>query len=406
MIHDVDETLRKLLVEELARIPGDPVRHPDQIGFDPPSVAEAIQDRAARVNLYLHDVRENRDLRDEGFVSVPGPPDRSAVGRRQTGVRLDLSYLITAYAGDDAAVEHRLLSDILIVLLRTLSAPTKYLSGELEGLGSNAVLLTVAQPDHIANSDPASLWQALGGTLRPAVSLVVTTPFDPFATVWARAVKEAILGVGQGLPPDGPRRPLGMTGVWVSAAGVALNQETERPLEGVRVTVSGRRESVHTDSHGFFHLLNLPAGPYTLQFEKKGYQAQSLAVYAPQLGRPDQLEPTVAALRALSPEERAAQAAGQAAARATSAVIERDRTYRVSLTGTLTFADGRPAANIPVRVGRHTTTTDLSGVYYFLDLPPGDHTVYADVPGQGPLKAVPGEATPILSGPPAGRSRS
>jgi hypothetical protein len=60
--------------------------------------------------------------------------------------------------------------------------------------------------------------------------------------------------------------------------------------------------------------------------------------------------------------------------------------HRVSLAGRLRFSNGRPAAYLFVRAGRQRTQTDADGLYYFLDLPPGDHPVIAEVPGRGELE--------------------
>jgi hypothetical protein len=53
------------------------------------------------------------------------------------------------------------------------------------------------------------------------------------------------------------------------------------------------------------------------------------------------------------------------------------------LSGTLRLPDGRPAAFLPVRVGAQQTMTDGEGVYFFINLPPGEHTVVANLPGEG-----------------------
>jgi hypothetical protein len=261
MIHDVDETLRRLLATELARMPRCPIHHPDQITFDAPSVAEAVQDGEAHVNLYLHDVRENVEMRDESFRVTSNFSEGRAY-RQRAAVRLDLGYLITVYAGDDPATEHRLLADVLGVLLRHMAAPEEYLAGLLEGQGRQSLLLAVAQPDHVANADPPALWQALGGRLRPALSLVATAPFNPFETVYTKMVREAVVGLAPGAETEAPRSPREM-GRRISAAGIVLEQETGQPLAGAEVRVVGRDEQTTTDAQGLFYLVNLPAGEHT-----------------------------------------------------------------------------------------------------------------------------------------------
>jgi hypothetical protein len=383
MIHDVDETLQRLLAAELANTPGCPVHDRDQITFDAPLVAEAVQDGEAHVNLYLHDVRENVEMRDESF-RVMSRPEEGEAGRRRAAVRLDLGYLVTVYAGDDPAAEHRLLADVLGVLLRYQAAPKKHLTGLLADQGSNALLLAVAQPEHVANADPPALWQALGGRLRPALSLVATAPFDPFETKWTKTVREAVVGLSPGASARRPDRPLQFSGVQVSVAGVVVEHASEQPLAGVAVTVEGREETATTDDRGFFYLANLPGGSHTLRFQRRGYRAEPSSVDTPPSGRPDQLTPLVIGMRAMDDIERAIEEAElAAAARNTPGMGEAGRTSQVSITGRLRWAGGRPAVYIPVRAGRQCTSTDAEGFYCFFDLSPDDRTVTVDLPGYG-----------------------
>ncbi len=395
MLQDVDETLRRLLTAELETTPGCPIYDADQITFDPPAVAEAALDREAHVNLYLHDVRENLALRDESFrvMTRPDAPDASRAqigekGRRRSPVRLDLSYLVTVYAGEEPAVEHRLLSDVLGVLLRRLAVPNEFLEGALEGLGSNAITLSVAQTDNETYKDPPGLWQALGGRLRPALGLLVTAPFDPFETKWTRLVREAALGFGPTAMSDqAGERPGLERSTHVSVAGIVMDQATERPLAGARVTVPGQDEAdAATDEGGFFFLLNRKPGALTLRVAAKGYQAREVSAVAIAPGRPDQLQSVVVALRPQSDAEFAAEQA-----RLSESERGGGGAQHVSLSGRLRFPDGRPGAYLPVRVGSRRTSTNADGVYVFADLPLRDGTnpsVFADVPGVGEVALI------------------
>ena len=402
MIHDVDETIRRLLAGELSKGPDTLVSAPSQITFTGPGSSDAPSSGGATVNLYLHDVRENLALRDDSYAIVRRNADFSA-GRKRAPIRLDLSYLITTHVNGDFAAEHRLLSDVLGVLLRNPAIPEQYQTGSLSAAGPNALPISVAQPDHVANADPATLWQALGGRLRPTLSLVVTATFDPFDTKWTRVVREAIVGLGQGVPPHGPQRPLDVTGVRVSAAGVVTDRQGRNAVEGVTVSAEGHQVRGITDDRGFFCLLNLPAGPHTLEFRKKGFQPQTVRVVAPPAGRSDSLEPVIVALEPLSDTDRAAEFVRNAGDSADAlAVSEHGRVSRVSLSGTLRFADGRPAAYITVRTGDRMAITDADGVYCFYDLPVGEHQVLADVPGIGETAVTVGGApgSPAIPAPP------
>lgn len=385
MIQDVDETLKRLLATELAKLPDTLVSDPQQITFDSPATAEASHPDRCRLNLYLHDVRENLQLRDQSWALVR-KTNEGIAGRKRPPVRLDLSYLLTAHMPQDPAAEHRVLADALGILLRFPYAPENCLAGSLEGKGPEAVLINVVQPDDVAHGDAHNLWRVLGGSLRPSVSIVVTTEFDPFETRWTRVVREAVLGLGQGVPPHGPRRPLEMGGVRVSAAGVVTTADGQKPVPGATVSVEGRDERATSDSRGFWFILDLPPGPRVLRVKKRGYHEQEVQTVCPPPGRPDQLEPLVVRLEEMSDGQRSVEerVLTEAALNAPD-LVELDRVYTVSLSGRLRYPDGRPAAYIPLRIGRHHTTSDSEGVYTFHDLPPGDHILIADVPGRGEI---------------------
>jgi hypothetical protein len=378
MIRDVDETLQNLLSAELGKIPGCVVTEKDQITFASPVEAEEVKGSAPRVNLYLHDVRENRALREAGFRLTRKPGDNT-VGVRQAPVNLNLSYLVTAYTGSDASGEHRLLSDVLAVFLRSQDVPAPYLSPVFSDQG---LALAVAQPDGPGASDPPALWRALGGRMRTALNLVVTAEYNPYETRWTKVVRELVVGMGVGTPPHGPLRPFDLSSIRVSAAGIVLDQAAEVPLPGVIVTADGWNEEAMTDARGFFSLLNLPTGPRTLRFRRAGRHGAEIETVVPPAGRPELLEPCVVTLRALGDADLAVETAARVANRLSGpGWAEAGRVYHASLSGVLRREDGRPAAYITVRAGGKQTVTDSEGVYCFFDLPPGAHTVNADLTG-------------------------
>lgn len=397
VIQDVDETLKRLLVAELSKLPDPIITDASQITFHPPATAEASEHTECRINLYLHDVRENVQMRDQSWALVRRG-DEGSKGRKRPPVRLDLSYLVTAHSAKDPAAEHRALANTLGVLLRFPYAPEECLANSLEGRGPEAVLITVVQPDDVAHTDAHNLWRVLGGNLRPSLSVVVTSEFDPFETKWTKVVREAVLGIGPGVPPDGPHRPLELGGVRVSAAGVITSADGQKPIAGASVSVAGREERATSDERGFWFILDLPAGRRRLTFKKRGYREQEVETVCPPPGRADQLEPMVVMLESMTDPERSVEETSIAeAALNAPALVELDRTYTVSLAGRLRHTDGRPAAYVPLRVGRHYTTTDADGVYTFHDLPTGEHVLVADLPGVGEVTVEAKDGTGLLS---------
>jgi hypothetical protein len=189
MLDDLDRTLKHLLE---ASLPPD-LRKQITITFAapdgkfPPS-AVALP----AIDLFLYDIRENRDLR-----SVEPIIERLANGRvteRRAPVRVDCSYLITAWTTDgpdSTAGEHGLLGHVLRVLVRAPVIPAEALQGALRGDGETLPLLTL-QAGRLQSI--AELWQAAGGRPKAALHLTVTVPVwtsdaEPVHTVTERHLR-------------------------------------------------------------------------------------------------------------------------------------------------------------------------------------------------------------------------
>lgn len=386
MIQDVDKTLQTMLLEELKALPGNVIKEASQISFALPSVAEAQKGKKAVVNLYLHDVRENLAMRDTSLHLVKR--EGVSEGVKQLGpTRLDLSYVVTAHAEGDPELEHRVLSDVISVFLRNRRVPEKYLEESLKPYGPNAVLLSIAQPDHPAHANPSALWTALGGQCKPMLGLVATATFNPNETVVVKLVREALFGIGVGTGEEGPERPIDVRTIRVSAAGIVMDPKTGEPMSGVTVSVAGREEKALTDERGFFYFKNLPSGKHKLVFWKKGFKTTEVETTAPPPGRPDLLEPIGVSLDGLSDRERAEEDRALAESRLNApGLVETDRRITVTISGRLKYDDGRPASYIAVKCGDKTTMTDREGMYRFTDVPPGRAKVVAEVPGRGDVE--------------------
>ena len=169
MIHDVDRTLRELLERELPQALAQQVA----ISFDPPDdqfPPQAVTLPA--IDLFLYDVRENHDLRSaEWIVDRSGP----VVTKQRPPTRVDCSYLITAWASESIANpsqdEHRILSEVLRVLLRHATLPRQVLQGDLRNQEPPLPASTL-QPGRLQSL--GEFWQALGGKPKAALNYTVT----------------------------------------------------------------------------------------------------------------------------------------------------------------------------------------------------------------------------------------
>jgi len=177
MLDDLDQTLRALLKKELppeliSPQSGTPVTFsfiaPDA-QFPPSAVTLPV------VDLFLYDVRENRELR-----SNERPVQRQDNGPatyQRWPVRVDCSYLITAWPGDatSAQDEHRLLGEVMQALLRYTLLPADVLQGSLQEQEPPPRAMSL-QPGHLQSV--GEFWQALGGKPRAALHYTVTISVD------------------------------------------------------------------------------------------------------------------------------------------------------------------------------------------------------------------------------------
>jgi hypothetical protein len=171
MIHDLDQTLDALLKSELLTFGSSRV----EVSFAAPDDQFSV--RLPAVDLFLYDLRENLELRgnDDAYEELePGK-----VRRRQPPVRVDASYLITAWPGGDRQAssqdEHRLLGAVMRVLLRHRKLPREMLKGSL---ASQELPLPVSTLHPGRLQSLGEFWQALGGKPKAALNYTVTFAVD------------------------------------------------------------------------------------------------------------------------------------------------------------------------------------------------------------------------------------
>ena len=140
------------------------------------------------MDLFLYDVRENRELRTNEWV-VDRLPDGTTTKRRPP-VRVECSYLVTAWpeSSDTASEdEHRLLGEVMMVLLRHPTIPPQLLQGSLKGQEPPLPAITL-QPGRLQSL--GEFWQALGGKPKAAINYTVTVSVDAYKPVEVKLTKE------------------------------------------------------------------------------------------------------------------------------------------------------------------------------------------------------------------------
>jgi hypothetical protein len=183
MIDDLDRTVEELLTRELAPALVEQVdisfAAPDS-DFPPSSVT------LPAVDLFLYDVRENTELRsaawivERQFERKPNGEIAERAIKQRSPVRVDCSYLITAWSSESSTTraldEHRLLSEVMKVLLRHPTLPEVLLQGALKGQ-EPPLPATTLQPGRLQSV--GEFWQALGGKPKAALNYTVTIGVVP-----------------------------------------------------------------------------------------------------------------------------------------------------------------------------------------------------------------------------------
>ena len=181
MIQDVDDTVKELLVQ---KVPID--TSAIDIKFEMPTADWAAGVAKPTLNMFLYDVRENHELRNnQRYLARSG---NFAIERRAP-VRVDLTYLITAWT-TEIADEHQLLGRVLTTLLRYPLLPDEVLKGTMQ-TQPLPVQAWIAQPDRTPNA--WDFWSSLDGRLKAGISYAVTASLEPHPTEEVGLVTEKIL---------------------------------------------------------------------------------------------------------------------------------------------------------------------------------------------------------------------
>ena len=193
MFQDLDATLAALVQSELAvKNVAISFAAPDD-QFPPSSV------KLPAIAFFLYQVRENTDLRTNQWEL--DRRDDGVTTRKRPPVRVDCFYLITAWPSESAPNppqdEHRLLGEVLKVLLRYRAIPDTYLRGELVGLEPPLRARIIAESQLQSLGE---FWQAMGGKPKATLHYAITLSVDVFEPEEVGPeVKKKIFTIGQGV---------------------------------------------------------------------------------------------------------------------------------------------------------------------------------------------------------------
>jgi hypothetical protein len=185
VIQDVDDTLRELLVQ---KVPVDTTAV--DIKFEMPNKDWSATVTKPTVNLFLYDVRENRELRsNERTVTRTG----NAGVETRAPVRVDLSYLISVWT-TDVSDEHQLLGKILMTLLQFPLVPPEVLKGTMQSQPL-PMQAWIAQPERLPN--PWEFWGHMDHGMKAALNFVLTAAVSPVPPVTVQLATQTVVNISR-----------------------------------------------------------------------------------------------------------------------------------------------------------------------------------------------------------------
>lgn len=271
MIDGVDEALRQLLIREL------PVKNGEiDIVFDQPKREWSARLNRPTLNLFLYNLHENKKLRGTQPMWDLDRQNGTTVTKRRKPIRVDLKYMITAWATEPDD-EHRLLSRSLAALARHPHLPEDVLPDNFDHQPV-PVPMMVAQEEDFRN--PADLWGAIDNEWRPAIPCVLTLTVNPYAPIIAPLVRTRELRIGEAAEPTSNQRLVENRDpdVFWTIGGTL---HSDKSLDEVQVTLVEKGVEVPLREEGRFAIGNLRAGDYTLEVAVKGRKPRRHKISVP-----------------------------------------------------------------------------------------------------------------------------
>jgi Pvc16 N-terminal domain len=261
MFSDVDETLRQILIADVP-LDADEV----DISFDRPTREWSGRLSRPALNLFLFDIRERVDFRDDSWrVSRNG---RGQAVQERLPRRIDLAYMVTAWTREPAD-EHRILAGVLACTMRQAKVSAEHLRGALVN-AAQPVLLRSMTPDELVKA--TDYWGVMDNEFHTSLTWVATVPLDVFARFEGPIVRTRELRVSDfaGGQPE----------VFIEVAGtVHAKGDLLAGIPDARVVV-GAMEAT-TDAQGNFVFPRLPAGKHELQVKPPGAPSFSRPITVP-----------------------------------------------------------------------------------------------------------------------------
>ena len=259
MIHEVDEVLRKLLIDEM-ELKGSDV----DIVFHQPKREWSSRLSKPTLNLFLFDVQENLNLRTaEAFETVARSDGTSEI--RRNPVRMDLRYLMTAWVKEPED-EHLLLSSALMALLRYPFLPKRLLPEVFNNQPAPIPLIVATHTEKKGPEDKyTDIWGVLDNELRPGVQITVTLALDPYKPIIAKQVLTRELrfmqdtAIGDTESPPSTKSP---SKTYWGIGGTVNSKKHDSSTISLRLVEKDMK--IELDDEGNFSATGIEEGEYTL----------------------------------------------------------------------------------------------------------------------------------------------
>jgi hypothetical protein len=271
MLNLLDQTIRQVLDDGWTTTPP-----PTKPGFfftvpDEDWLQAVKQSLGERLNIYLYEVRENREFRRAEWDTID-LPDRTVVLSRPPAY-FDCYYLISAWSAAENSEalnpildEHLVLSEALRVLMLNpeVTPATLGIAGGGPVFQQARICLTVAppEPSRVLND----FWSTMKLPWRPAIQLIATAPLDllrettpapPVTTFIQRYARIAGTALDE----------------WILVGGWVLNDADDSPIPNATVTRVATGEATNTDAQGRYSFVGLRQGIHRFRAEAPGMAA-------------------------------------------------------------------------------------------------------------------------------------
>jgi hypothetical protein len=265
MINDLDTSLKAMLQGEAAT---GSLLASATISFAVPDTTWQSSGTGMQLDVYLYRVIDNRELRSNQRFTT-----NNLDGTTTTTLfpsRIECSYIISAWdkgseveGMDKEPDEHELLSDVIWVLWRNPTMPTKYLSGTLTSAYLALPIVADETEDMAAKPD---FWSGLDTYVRPAITCRITIEMDlDNATSGAQATMIGF--VAEQLPTDALDQQ--QTAIIAGTIRNATTPTTVVPNAWILLDAS--MQTYLSDANGEFVIPSITLGAHTLTVRAIGF---------------------------------------------------------------------------------------------------------------------------------------